>query len=233
MTVEANPAPEGAGPGTGTPAAESTPPTPAEGGGGGGKHDAHLEKAKKERNALKAQLHEARTKLAEYESQAETLAEQKEREAGEFAKLQERYEAKVSKLTEKVNAYEALEVQRTKEQRFTALAEAVRKKGGTDASPARVRALLREAAATKGIDIAPEGDPEEHAGDVLDVLRELDPDTFKSKSRTAGSPLPAGFDPNTIDQSQLTPEQRDEFRKKVTQQQGVQGMTRWTQMGRR
>lgn len=230
MTVETDGTPEGEAQGAGAPAESVTTDTTKGAGGDGDKHDKHLAKTRKERDSLKARLRETESKLSDYEQQAEDLAEQKEREAGEFAKLQERYESKLSKLNEKVNAYEAQEAARAQEERFTALAEAVRKKAGSDVRPAVVRALMREAAATRGIEIAPEGDPEEYAGDVLDALRELDPDTFTSKPRTAGSPLPAGFDPTTVDQSQLTEDQRAEFRKKVQQQQG---MTRWTQMGRR
>lgn len=159
------------------------------------KKDPHLERAIKERDAAKAKLREREDKsaelaelkarLAEIDAEKEKAAIEEEKKRNDFTAQTQRWQKELEKeRSEKAEALAQLDV-RLKNDRETALVDAVAGKAGISRTLAK--GLLRVARDT-GFDNAPEQLDDDYVADAIKKLRELEPDMFKPRTSGAGNP---------------------------------------------
>lgn len=155
------------------------------------KHDAHLERVRKERDAAKQAARDAASRLAELERTVEAAQSEGEKLRGETGKLLERMEKKLADAAAARDAALAQLAERAKSDRAGRLAEAVARRTGQSAVV--IRALLREAAATSDYDSAPEEIDEDTEIVAVETVRRLAPDLIgATRDSAGGAPGTAG-----------------------------------------
>lgn len=122
-----------------------------------------------------------RTKYEELAARADSVEEEKEKAAGEWSKLQERYERKLAEKDERIRSFEEKEEREVRTKRMNDFVDAIAAKSGVS-NKSRLRALLREAGETKGVETSPEEYDNKLVVETIEKLKEIDDDTFAPRS---------------------------------------------------
>jgi hypothetical protein len=145
------------------------------------------DRANRELREASKQVEELAAWKAEREALEAKAAEEREIAKGDYAKAKERHKQELAERDEKLAAYEAKWAALETTNREGALLDRIVSLTGATDHKVRLRALLREAAVSRDVDIAPEDLTDAVAKNVIKILKDLDPGTFTEERKTAGN----------------------------------------------
>lgn len=170
-----------------------------------------FERIKQNRDSIIKEKRELEKQLAAQRKHLEALELEKSEKAedwqGAKKQLTSQYERQIehiknewAKDQDRLKQYEAAEQQRVRTERFGKLTDAVVAKTGLRIP--LVKGLLRVAEEQHDLDVAPESMSDDLVGATIDVLRKVDPDSFKAQPGHRPMPQP-GLNMSTKPQNEI------------------------------